>query len=258
MRLILLACVFISAFLVLFLCLNIKHDDEAIIRDRIRKFQLAFFHEYFEKREEINWQKVSSDIMYRKGDLSNAIKKSLGKRGKKHRELVGALLEKSWDEIFASFGNKNVETTTSTTATILTDEKSQVFENPEEIAASEELEILEEFEELESPEEFEGGEDLAALEKFESFEETENPVVNEEFSEDDLDGLIELTDTELDTSFFFNTDLFFPNVEPIELYNAQPDIIVEQDGLYTIPRQAPLADVEQDSEFKTLVESVMR
>jgi hypothetical protein len=56
MRLILLGCVFISVFLVLFLCLNIKHDDEAIIRDRIRKFQLAFFHEYFEKREEINWQ----------------------------------------------------------------------------------------------------------------------------------------------------------------------------------------------------------
>jgi hypothetical protein len=195
--------------------------------------------------------------MYRKDDLSNARKKSLGKRGKKHKELVGALLEKSWDEIFASFGKETVETAPRAAATISTDEKNQAFENPEEI---EELEILDEFEEIESPEKFEDVEELVEFEEFEgigSFEEIEIQA-NEELTEDDLDGLIELTSTELDTAFFFNTDLFFPNVEPIELYNAHPDIIVEHDGLYTIPKQAPLADVEQDSDFKTLVESVMR
>jgi hypothetical protein len=236
--------VFVSAFLVLFLCLNIKHDDEAIIRDRIRKFLLAFFHEYFEKREEINWHTVSSDIMHRKDSLSNAIKKSLGKRGKKHKELVDALLEKSWDEIFTVTAAKPVET--------------EVPEENNEDA--EELETLEEFESLKNTEKIDDPEELTALEEFGeigSLEEFEMPV-NEEAAEDNLDGLIELTSAELDTSFFFNTGLFFPNVEPIELYNAQPDIIVEHDGLYTIPKLAPLADVEQDSDFKTLVESVMR
>jgi hypothetical protein len=211
------------------LCLNIKHDDEAIIREKIRKFQLAFFYEYFKKCEEINWHTVSSDIMYRKDAISNAIKKSLGKHGKKHKELVDALLEKSWDEIFASFGKQTGESA----PTILPAKTNQTAESPDIPDVSDEFEDAEEF---------------APLDEVD---------IHEESGDDGIDGLIELKSTELDASFFFNTDLFFQNVEPIELLE-NTDIIVENGGLYTIPRQAALAEVAQDRDFKRLVESVMR
>jgi hypothetical protein len=255
MRLILLACVFITAFLTLFLLLNIKHDDEAIIRDRIRKFQLAFFREYFDKREEINWQKVSSDIMYRKAELNNAIKKSLRSSGKKHRELIDALLEKSWDEIFAVIGNKAVAHS----------QGNEIHEEAEAVDDFEEITDAEELEEFESPDKIESSEKIdfpieipvIAQERF--FDEISIDIpANAEFTEDEPIGLIELCGAEFDTSFFINPDLFFPTVEMLEICDEITDIIVEHDGLYTISKQAPLAAMEQDSEFKTLVESVIQ
>jgi hypothetical protein len=256
MRYILLACVFITAFLTLFLLLNIKHDDEAIIRERIRKFQLAFFREYFDKREEINWQKVSSDIMYRKAEMNNAIKKSLRSSGKKHRELVDALLEKSWDEIFAIIGKK-----TTDTATVLPDENGRMFESPEEVDEADELEYIGELEEIKTDDEIDFPIELPVFTQENFFDEISIDIpANTEFTEDESTGLIELCSAEFDTSFLVNPDLFFPTVGTIELDDEStdmPDIIVEQDGLYTIPKRAPVSLVAQNSEFKTLVESVM-
>ncbi|MDR1785720.1 MAG: hypothetical protein LBR23_04560 [Spirochaetaceae bacterium] len=38
---------------------------------------------------------------------------------------------------------------------------------------------------------------------------------------------------------------------------VSPDVIVEENGLFTIPRDASLPDFEQDFAFKSLVESIL-
>ncbi len=106
-KIILLVSVFITLYLSVLLILNIKQDDTVYIRERIKKFQFALLNEYLETKEEIDWQKVITDIQLRRHEATRDLKKSLGRRGKKHIELVDSLLEKSWDEIFASI-KKNI------------------------------------------------------------------------------------------------------------------------------------------------------
>jgi hypothetical protein len=125
-----------------------------------------------------------------------------------------------------------------------------VFESLEEIDETDEIEYIEELEDAEEPEE------IASLEDFEF------PVIMPEntFDEDESTGLIELCSAEFATSFLVNPDLFFPVAGTIDLDDGNtviPDIIVEQDGLYTIPKRAQLSFVEQNSEFKMLVDSLM-
>ena len=103
-RVLLLACVFISIFLVLFLLLNIKHDDITVVQDVIRKFQLSLLSEYLEKKEPVEWSAVASRLESQKDDVSRQIKRALGIRnghgkGGKKAEKIDALLESGWTEI---------------------------------------------------------------------------------------------------------------------------------------------------------------
>ncbi|MCI1208309.1 MAG: hypothetical protein LKF96_02545 [Treponema sp.] len=95
----LLVCAFMTFFLIVFLLFNSRHDDSVVIRSRIRKFQLAFVSEYFANRETVDWQKIAGSIAGRKQDVSNDIKKSLGRIGRRNEMLVDELLDKSWEEI---------------------------------------------------------------------------------------------------------------------------------------------------------------
>ena len=106
----LLSCVFITLFLTIFMLFNLRRDDMVVIRDRVKRFQLALINEYFENKDNINWADVSKKIAGRKTDVSEAIKASLGKRAKRHRKETNALIDKSWDEII---GALNVKTNAS-------------------------------------------------------------------------------------------------------------------------------------------------
>ena len=115
----LLTCVFITLFLTIFMLFNLRRDDMVVIRDRVKRFQLALINEYFENKENINWTEVSQKIASRKKDVSEAIKESLGKRAKRHTEETNALIDKSWEEII---GALSVGTNASETS-VLQDSK---------------------------------------------------------------------------------------------------------------------------------------
>ena len=102
----LLACVFITLFLTIFMLFNLRRDDMVVIRDRVKRFQLALINEYFENKENINWADVSKKIAGRKTEVSEAIKESLGKRARRHRKETNALIDKSWDEIIGALNVK--------------------------------------------------------------------------------------------------------------------------------------------------------
>ena len=108
-RIILLASIFITVFLIVFLIFSARRDPMNVIRHRIKRFQIAFIEDYFETKDRIEWDKLADEIAARKFDVSAEIRKSLGKPAVKHKEAVDALLEKSWDEILAVLGKKSEE-----------------------------------------------------------------------------------------------------------------------------------------------------
>ena len=118
-QILLLACVFITLFLTVFMLFNLRRDDMVVIRDRVKRFQLALINEYFENKENINWADVSKKIAGRKTDVSEAIKDSLGKRAKRHLKETDALIDKSWDEIIGALSVK----TNASAASALQDSK---------------------------------------------------------------------------------------------------------------------------------------
>ena len=101
-RILLLASVFITAYLIIFLIFNVKQDDMLIIRERIKRFQFAVINDYLAAKEEVDWNAVYADMNRRKAEINGAIKKSLGSKAKRHAQETDLLLDKSWDEILSA------------------------------------------------------------------------------------------------------------------------------------------------------------
>jgi len=204
LRILLLTLLFITLFLVIFLIFNLRHDDMVVIRDRIRRFQLAFITEYVDKID--NKASLSNNILNRKEELSQEIKKSLGNRGKKHSKEVDALLEKNWNEILSSLGVSSVPAISTAKASIDSDELRSILE---EILGSGKLKItaenisavqqhlektaaggnvehgnqIAELDEVEDVEDAEEIEELDDVEETEEVEEVENPEKIDEVEE---------------------------------------------------------------------------
>ena len=108
LKMLLLISVFITSFLIIFLIFNIKQDDMLVIRDKIRRFQFAVIQDYLKRKEEVDWNAVCADMKRRKQDINIGIKKSLGRKARRHVHEVDYLLDKNWDEIIAILQNQNV------------------------------------------------------------------------------------------------------------------------------------------------------
>lgn len=108
LKLLLLISVFITSFLIIFLIFNIKQDDMLVIRDKIRRFQFAVIQDYLKRKEEVDWNAVCADMKRRKQEINIGIKKSLGRKARRHVHEVDYLLDKNWDEIIAILQNQNV------------------------------------------------------------------------------------------------------------------------------------------------------
>jgi hypothetical protein len=106
-QILLLVCVFVTLFLIIFMIFSLRHDDMVVIRDRIKRLQFALVNEYLENKENVDWNDVSRKIADRRQDVSNEIKKSLGSRAKKHEEETDALITRSWDEIINALNSRS-------------------------------------------------------------------------------------------------------------------------------------------------------
>ena len=97
-RFLILACVFLSIFLLCFLLLNVRRDDEMVIRERIKRLQLGVVDEYLSKKEALDWETISG----RREAVTKEIIQSLGRRGRRRPAEVEALVNRSWDELLAA------------------------------------------------------------------------------------------------------------------------------------------------------------
>ena len=218
-RVLLLVLFFITLFLLVFLVFNLRHDDMVVIKDRIRRFQLAFITEYINGQDG-DLKALPQNITNRKEALSDEIRASLGSRGKKHREEVDALLERNWTQILASLGSHQagsagvkaaidsvelrrvledvlgsgtlkiqaaqvtgaaVQPAPATVSSAV--EEAEELEDAEPVDVVEEAEELEEAEPVEDAEELEVAEPVDAVEEAEELEDAEPVDVVEEAEE---------------------------------------------------------------------------
>ena len=215
-KILLLICIFVTLFLVVFLAVNLKQDDMVVIRERIRRLQLGIVSEYLKKKENVDWQVVSGKIAERRQDVTLEIIRSLGRKAKKHDKEVNELINRSWDELLAamsvqvrkennengltnaaeiksmleellSSGNIKVQTVGSAVnvmpVTVKPSKSVPVTEQVQELDKVEEAEAVEELEEVEEAEAVEELEEVEEAESVEELEEVEDVEAVDELEE---------------------------------------------------------------------------
>ena len=264
LRVLVLVLIFVTIFLIMFLFFNFKHDDMVVIEDRIKRFQLAFITEYVNAKEisDENTNLLSDNIIERKKQLNEEIRKSLGRRGKKHSQKVNNLLEKNWSEILSVLGvsqknvlaNPKLSIDNSQLKSILEEilkngnikiqstyieDKSDATQSVSETKkfaenihiASESVEELEEVSEAEVVEELEEIPEVESVEELEEVSEAESVEELEEVSE--VESVEELEE--------------IPEAEPVEEVEEIPEAESVEE-LEEIPEAESVEELEEVSE----------
>ena len=181
-KLLLLICLFITLYLIIFLLFNIRHDDMVIVCRRLRKFQYELLKEYIDRKDSMDWKTLSKEIAHRKNDVNSEIKKSLGRRGKKHSKEVDELLEDLWTDVMSAMGG-NVSVV-----------RQVVSSNPMAVASTEKTAAADNIEELE---EVSDADEVEEISETVSKAEPELPAT-EEISEEKMSKFMNSSDTEME------------------------------------------------------------
>ena len=91
--------------LIIVILFNLKKDDDVVILSKIKAVQVGLINEYFEKSMDKN--KVAALIDSQKENLTQKIKKSLGRRGRKYGEDLDIVLNQSWQDIINVLSRDN-------------------------------------------------------------------------------------------------------------------------------------------------------
>ena len=256
-KILLLICIFVTLFLVVFLAVNLKQDDMVVIRERIRRLQLGIVSEYLKKKENVDWQVVSGKIAERRQDVTLEIIRSLGRKAKKHDKEVNELINRSWDELLAamsvqvrkennengltnaaeiksmleellSSGNIKVQTVGSAVnvmpVTVKHSKSVPVTEQVQELDKVEKakaVEELEEIEEVEAVDELEEVEEAEAVDELEEVEEAE--AVEELEDVEDAEAVEELETADLTSMETVDIDEFH-DTSKSEKHNPEMEI----------------------------------
>ncbi|MFP4429695.1 MAG: hypothetical protein ACLFPV_00400 [Spirochaetaceae bacterium] len=106
MRVILLASVILSSFLLVFLLLNVRQDPVLVVSERIKRFQINLLRHYFEAGEKVSWEAWQQEIANRREELTAEIKRGIGRLPKEREPEVDELISRSWDEIIGVIGSR--------------------------------------------------------------------------------------------------------------------------------------------------------
>ena len=215
-KILILVSAFISVCLFFLILFNFKKDDDVIIRDRIKRVQFELLSEYFDKN--LERAEIAGIIEAKKSDVSVRIKKSLGRRGKRHSAELDTMLEKSWSEIIdmlsaekkqqPSFDMSEIRRMLEEllSATPVTVRNQSVQTVPAKVAEPEPVEDLEDVDAVEPAEDLE---EAGGVEPVEDLEEADGVEPVEDLEEADTVKSVEVSKDEIDEpSESFGTALF--------------------------------------------------
>ena len=262
-RILLLGCAFITVCLFVLILFCFKKDDEVVIKNKVKRFQLELLNEYFS--QDINRAQIAGKLQAGKEELSNRIKKDLGRRGKRHSVEVDAMLEHSWNDIISALvgnGSENLtaaidmvqlknmlqEIISSGTLKVQAVEQTPVqqqkplevivpaYEPSVSVPQLEDAEPVEEAEEVEEIEDAEPVEDAEKVEEIEDAEPVEDAEEVEEIEDaepvEEAEEVEEIEDAEPVEEF--------EDAEPVEETYSKPqyDIYVGTEPLrFGLPKE---------------------
>ena len=117
---------FITAFLIVFLILNMRQDRFFVAQNKIQQLHLGILKNYIKDAQSKNWESLQKELEYRRHEVNAEIKKGMGKKtlAKKEKQ-IDAILQKSWEDIFAAINGKysaayaNINTAEADTAALV-------------------------------------------------------------------------------------------------------------------------------------------
>ena len=268
-KILILVSAFISVCLFFLILFNFKKDDDVIIRDRIKRVQFELLSEYFDKN--LERAEIAGIIEAKKSDVSVRIKKSLGRRGKRHSAELDTILEKSWSEIIdmlsaekkqqPSFDMSEIRRMLEEllSATPVTVRNQSVQTVPAKVAEPEPVEDLEDVDAVEPAEDLEeaGGvepvedlEDVDAVEPVEDLEDADGvepaDVLEEAEGVEPVDDLEE-ADVVEPVEDLEDVDA----VEPVDDLE-EVDVVEPADGLEDADVVEPIDDLEEADTVKSV------
>ncbi len=107
LKFLLVAAFGITIFLIVFLIFNINQDSDIVINDRIKKLQMSFLQQFVDRKEEIDWTGVQTNIIEKKEIINRQIKKGLGRKASK--KDADEIIEKNWEEIISLISEKSIQ-----------------------------------------------------------------------------------------------------------------------------------------------------
>jgi hypothetical protein len=107
MKLILLGSLFLTLYLSIFLCFNLRADTVTVIQNRLKNLELSLIREYYERKGEMDWNHWYRELENRREDVRTELKRGIKtKNAPALMEDIDVLINKSWDEILTAIGGK--------------------------------------------------------------------------------------------------------------------------------------------------------
>ena len=227
MKILLLIAFFLTAYLLLFLLLNLRQEKSTIVSERIKRYQIGMLEASFAEKADHDLARWKRLLESRRAEYSEGIKADLGRLSPTQEAEAEELIQKSWDEIIAVLDRRVSDQDRIGSASIKEIERlikealgKASFVLPASAlvsaqglppaspaarpappprkapmaAAIEEAEALEEVEEAEALEEVEEAEALEEVEEAEALEEVEEAEALEEVEE--VEALEEVEEVE--------------------------------------------------------------
>jgi hypothetical protein len=288
LKVILLLSFFFFFYLSIFLLLSLKQDPLTIIQDRLKKLQISLLEQFYELRNDRDWDRWIRELENRKEETNALVKQGIRSVSGSQKEKIDTLINKSWNELLSLLGSRRepgfseekLRSAINSLLAALPKTYRDMFPAAEEssmpkpgivktkigllgrasaiVKEIEEAELVEEIEEIDDSRK--PAVDIAALASQIEFSPEPEP-------ETDEDDPIE-RDLEIVSPFSAMLDGFTDKVESQEAFTEEQNpeggnnVITEKEGLPFISAEALNQDEKKENftnpEFKNLVDSVIK
>jgi hypothetical protein len=108
LKVLLLLSSFLTVFLAVFFCLNIRQDPMIVIQSRLHKLQISLIQQFYEQKGEMDWARWTMELEQRRKGVRAEIKRGINfRRGNYSEPEIDSLIDKSWDELLALTGERH-------------------------------------------------------------------------------------------------------------------------------------------------------
>jgi len=105
-KVILLACFFLTMYLTIFLLFSLKQEPVAIIQNRLKLLQVSLLEQFYELKDDRDWDRWIREMENRREEINALLKKGIRPASGDLEKEINILINKSWDELLSLLGSR--------------------------------------------------------------------------------------------------------------------------------------------------------